>query len=611
MNANEAITYIEACSWSTTKLGLERTQALLHALGDPQKRLRFIHVAGSNGKGSTCAMLSSILQQAGFRTGLYTSPYIQTFFERIRVNGVDISENDLAQITSRVRLIADSMEDHPSQFELVTAIAMEYFAAQRCDIVVLEVGMGGALDSTNVIDAPEVAVITNIGLEHTEYLGSTLEAIAETKGGIIKTGCDCVAYPSDPAVLETLARICARLNVPLTVTDSNAVHAETNTLSGQRFSFHSWQHVKLPLLGAHQLSNAAVALTVIETLRKRGWSISDQAVYDGLRLTRWPARMEVLHPAPLFLLDGGHNPQCAQALARGIESYLPDQKVTFLIGILADKDYESMLNIVRPYGAAYICLTPDSPRALSAEALAQKLKQMGASAVSAPDCASGIEMALERGDPVIAFGSLYLAGAIRTQFPGVMKHFQRRAALAARKALSEEQRSCASQAICAHIVRSDAYRAAHSILAYNAFGSEPDLTAVIEQAQADGKRVCFPRCASKTEILALLPAAGCDWVSGAFGIREPDPASSERIAPEEIDLVLVPCAAFDRYGGRIGMGAGYYDRYLPQCSNATKMLIAFEVQRARCVFSEPTDIPMHRIATESGIVPAIEKETEA
>ncbi|MBQ1390469.1 MAG: bifunctional folylpolyglutamate synthase/dihydrofolate synthase, partial [Firmicutes bacterium] len=177
MTAQEAITYIENYSWSTTRLGLDRTKALLAAIGDPQKKLKFIHVAGSNGKGSTCAMLAEICKQAGYRTGLYISPYIQEFTERIQIDGVNIPGERLAEITERVKKIADEMEDHPSQFELVTAIAIEYYYEEHCDLVVLEVGMGGALDSTNAIDAPEVAVITNIGLEHTEYLGNTLEEI--------------------------------------------------------------------------------------------------------------------------------------------------------------------------------------------------------------------------------------------------------------------------------------------------------------------------------------------------------------------------------------------------------------------------------------------------
>lgn len=608
MNAQEAISYIEACTWSTTRLGLTRTRELLRALGDPQKRLRFVHVAGSNGKGSTCAMLASVLQKAGYRTGLYTSPYIQTFCERIQINGENISEDALAEITNRVRKIADAMEDHPSQFELVTAIAMEYYAAQTCDIVVLEVGMGGALDSTNVIDAPEVAVITNIGLEHTEYLGSTLEEIAKTKGGIIKPGCHCVAYPSASEVQQTLAALCREKNVPFSVADTGLIHCESDSLSGQCFTFGSWEHLLLPLLGEHQLRNAAVALTTIETLRARGWSIPDAAVREGFRTTKWPARMEVLHTQPLFLLDGGHNPQCAEALVRGIDRYLPGQKVTFLMGVLADKDSDSMLELMRPYGASYVCLTPDNPRALSGEALAEKLRALGAEAAAAADIPDGIDAALRLGRPVVAFGSLYLAGEIRTRFPAVMKRFQRRQALARRKALSPSERADSSRQLCNQILRSAAYRNAETILVYNAFGSEADLSVLIEQAVADGKNVCWPCCISGIEMLALAPTSDSGWRTGAFGIREPVPDHSERIEPDEIDLVLIPCAAFDRFGNRLGMGAGYYDRFLPQCTHAVRMIAAFEAQREALIYTEPTDIPVQLIATQTGIHTAVQKE---
>ncbi|MBQ9044928.1 MAG: 5-formyltetrahydrofolate cyclo-ligase [Oscillospiraceae bacterium] len=610
MNVQEAISYIEACTWSATRLGLERTRTLLHALGDPQKKLRFIHVAGSNGKGSTCAMLASVLTRAGYRTGLYTSPYIQSFCERIQIDGESIPEEALAAATERVRFYADQMDDHPSQFELVTAIAIEYYAARQCDVVVLEVGMGGALDSTNVIDAPEVAVIMNIGLEHTEYLGSTLEEIARTKGGIIKPGCDCVAYPSAPVVLQTLAALCRSADVPFQVADTDAIVPEDASLRGQQFSFHSWTHLRLPLLGAHQLNNAAVALTVIETLRSRGWRIPDDAVRAGLRDVRWPARMEVLHRDPLFLLDGGHNPQCAEALAQGIAAYLPEQKVTFLLGVLADKDSDTMLDIVQPYGAAYICLTPNNPRALPAQTLAERLCARGQDAVAAPDVDAGIRMALETGAPVVAFGSLYLAGEIRTRFPAVIKRFQRRQALASRDALSPETRANASASLCVNILASPLYQRSKSIFLFRAFGSEADLSAVAAQAEADGKRVCWPCCLSKTEMGAFVPHDERSWKTGAFGIREPDPERSDRIDPCEIDLVLCPCAGFDRFGGRIGMGAGYYDRFLPQCARAVFLLTAFEAQRTARVYTESTDIPIPYLVTEAGLFP-VETEDDA
>ena len=608
MTVKEAIDYIETCTWSATRLGLERTKELLRSLGEPQKQLRFVHVAGSNGKGSTSAMLASVLRQAGYRTGLYTSPHIQDFSERIQINGEPISGIDLAAATERVRAIADQMEDHPSQFELITAIAMLYFAEKKCDVVVLEVGMGGALDSTNAIDAPEVAVITNIGLEHTEYLGDTLEEIAATKGGIIKPGCSCVVYPSDPVVVQTIASVCKQQSVIMTVAETDAVIPESASIDGQQFSFHGMDGLFLPLLGDHQLSNAAVALTALEALRRRGWNIPESAIREGLAKTVWPARLEVLHRDPLFLLDGGHNPQCAQALVRSIEAYLPQSPVTFLIGVLADKDYEEILRLIRPYGASYICLTPDNPRALPAAELAKLIRQHGQEAEAA-DCAEdGILAALKTGRPVTAFGSLYLAGAIRSAFPKAMKRYQRRTALAARNAIPVPEREAGSKAICRAITDSDVYKSAGTILIFNSFGSEADLSGVMRRAAEDGKRVCWPVCVTKNEMSAYAPQGEISWKTGAYGIREPDPDYSELIRPKEIDLVICPCAGFDRLGNRVGMGAGYYDRYLPKCENAAFMIAAFEAQRLDHVFTESTDMTMHYIATENGVFHTGESE---
>ena len=408
MNAQEAIEYIENYTWSTTRLGLERTRALLCALGDPQKELKFIHVAGSNGKGSTCAMLDSVLRRAGYRTGLYTSPYIQDFCERMRVDGENIPGEALCRITERVRDIADAMDDHPSQFELVTAIAMEYFREAACDIVVLEVGMGGALDSTNVIECPEVAVITNIGLEHTEYLGSTLSEIASAKGGIIKPDCAVVCYESAPEVTQTIADICAEHGASLTLSAEEDVTAVSASLDGQRFLWKGTEYA-IPLLGAHQLRNAAVALETIAQLRNRGWHIPETAVCEGLKTTAWPARFEVLSRAPLFILDGGHNPQCAEAMAKNLRDYLPGEKVTFLMGVLADKDFDDMLRLLAPYADSFLCVTPESLRALPAAALRDRLIEKGFHAQAFDSIREGVQAALQTGTPAVAFGSLYLA----------------------------------------------------------------------------------------------------------------------------------------------------------------------------------------------------------
>ena len=426
MTSQEAISYIENYGWSTTRLGLDRTRRLLEQLGNPQKELKFIHVAGSNGKGSTCAMLDAILRAAGYRVGLYTSPYIQEFCERIRLNGQNITGEYLASLTERVREIAESMDDHPSQFELVTAIAMEYFYEQHCDIVVLEVGMGGELDSTNVIDAPELALITNIGLEHTEYLGDTLEKIAKTKAGIIKTGCRCVCYDGAPEVTEVIRSVCAQRNVPLTCVDYTLMKGLECSLSGQEIAWRDRRY-HLRLIGGHQLHNAALVLTAVEVLRQCGWEIPEKAVQDGLASVEWPARLEVLRQKPCVLLDGGHNPQCAQALTESLDTLLPGRKITFLVGVLADKDYDTILRMMLPYAAEFVCVTPLSDRRLPAEALKAHVEKLGAAAVACDTIEDGIFCALSHAGAdgcVVAFGSLYMAGAVRTGFAGAAKKWE-------------------------------------------------------------------------------------------------------------------------------------------------------------------------------------------
>ena len=601
MTALEAIQYIEHYTWSTTRLGLGRTKELLARMGDPQKSLKFVHVAGSNGKGSTCAMLASVLRAAGYKTGLYTSPYIQDFCERMQVNGENILGDTLAEITDRVRVQADQMEDHPSQFELVTAIAMVYFLEAGCDIVVLEVGLGGALDSTNAIDAPEVAVITNLALEHTEYLGNTYHEIASAKAGIIKTGCSCVAYPCDPEAMETVSAVCREKNVPLRWADFDRITPISDSLRGQEFAYQNWENLRIPLLGAHQLKNAAVALETIGCLRERGWAISDDAVREGLETVKWPARFEVLHRKPLFLLDGGHNSQCARALADCVRRYLPGEQVTFLMGVLADKDADEMLRAVLPLGKRFYCLTPNNPRALTAEALAEKIHALGSEAIVCTSPEDGLKQVLQTGGTVVAFGSLYLAGELRTLFPRVLKPLQRKACLDARKAIPESERKEKSRAICQRLLVLDCYQKAETILAYNAFGAEADLSDFIEQAKLDGKRVCLPCCVSKTEMVALLPKGADSFRKGAFGILEPIPEQSEVISPEEIDLVVCPCAGFDEHRNRIGMGAGYYDRYLPNCRHASIVAAAFEAQRLPEVCTDEHDHPLDLVVTESHI----------
>ena len=426
MNAKEAVEYLNHHSWSAMKLGLQRTRELLRRVGNPQDHLRFVHVAGTNGKGSTCAMIERILREAGYRTGLYPSPFIEEFSERIQVAGENIRDEALGRLTGIVAEAAEAMEEHPTHFELITAVGMLYFLEEHCDIVVLEVGMGGEFDSTNVILPPDVAVITNIGLDHTEYLGDTVEKIAATKAGIIKPGSDVVVYENLPSVTAVIEEKCRKEGCPLHYAKDLVTKPGETGLSGQKFTWDGREY-RLSLLGKHQLANTRVVLSVIRVLRKRGWNISDEAVERGLSLVTWPARFEVLSQDPVFILDGGHNPQCAEALAEALREYLPGEKVTFLIGMLRDKDYRTVLRTIAPFGEHYVTVTPDSPRALPAAELAGELQSAGYGAEALDSgkpteetIISAIRTARRKDLPVVAFGSLYTAGLIRSNF---RKHF--------------------------------------------------------------------------------------------------------------------------------------------------------------------------------------------
>ena len=638
MTLEQAIDYINDFTWSTSRLGLERTEELLRRLGNPEKQLKFVHVAGTNGKGSTCAMTERILREAGYRTGFYPSPYIEDFRERIQVNGEYISKEALARITEQVAMQADAMEDHPSQFELITAIGMLYFAELHCDYVVLEVGMGGALDSTNVIDPPEVAVITNIGLDHTEFLGDTIEKIAATKCGIIKPGSAVVSYANVPSVMEVIRKAAADAGdmfyeSPVIIhpeenasekssgqagENGNVIIALDHDLHGQRFSYKGRKY-NLRLLGEHQLRNAATVLAIVEALRDRGVKIPEEAVAAGFANVEWPARFEVLRHEPLFILDGGHNPQCAEALIENIEAYLLEngtadkRQLTFLIGMLADKDYHRTLELLSPYGANYVCITPESPRALPASELAETIRGMHKEEnlvieSFGDDISKAIVRALDLGLPVIAFGSLYSAGTIRGGFKKAFKKWQRKGATAARRALSDEERAQKSHQICErlqeYVEELQKEKPVRTIFSYAASWDEANVDEFNDWALKQGIKVVFPLCRKGGIMDAMAPLEGVkpeDWfASGAYGIREPKEDLSRIADPKEIDVCVVPCVGFDHNSGRIGHGAGFYDRYLPKLRDDAKMmLVAFDAQYLPDICMEETDTLIDNYITES------------
>ncbi|MBQ4565052.1 MAG: bifunctional folylpolyglutamate synthase/dihydrofolate synthase [Oscillospiraceae bacterium] len=413
---DETLNYIHSYFWKGSIPGLSRTNELLERMGNPHKKLKFVHIAGTNGKGSTASMLASVLTAAGYCTGLYTSPYINCFNERMQVSGRMIEDELLIDIVNFVKPHAEAMTDHPTEFELVTAIGMEYFARKNCDIVVLEVGMGGELDSTNVIDTPEAAVIVNIGLDHTDVLGNTLEEIASAKAGIIKGG-DAVLYRCSPSVEAVFEEKCAATGTRLHKADFDSIRLVERSLEGQTFCCGGLENLEIRLLGEHQLRNAAVVLKTLEVLQAKGWNITEEQLRKGLKDTAWPGRFEVLRKEPLFIIDGGHNPQCMAALAENMAGFLPDRPITALTGVMADKDFSDMYRLVAPYITRYVTVTPGNPRAMAAEKLAEVLSVFGKPVTPCATVAEGVKTAIaqtEANGAVLAFGSLYMLGDIRT-----------------------------------------------------------------------------------------------------------------------------------------------------------------------------------------------------
>ena len=415
MNYKEALEYIDGVSWLGSRPGLERIGALLHKLGDPQEKLKFIHVAGTNGKGSCAAMLASVLKAAGYRTGLFTSPYLFRFNERMQCNGEPIEDEALAALVTEIRPLADAMEDHPTEFELMTAVALLWYLREKCDIVVLEVGLGGRLDATNVIPAPEAAVIMNIGLDHTAILGDTAEKIAAEKAGIIKPGCAVALYQQAESVQAVVRAKCEAEGAQLHIADFAQILPEFDSLEGQVFTYKGEPYA-IPLLGEHQLRNAAVVLEVVEILRARGWKLPQDAVEHGLYAVSWPARFELVREEPPFVVDGGHNPQCARTVADSLRRYFPGQKHVLLVGVLADKDYASLFEILNEAADEYVCVTPNSPRAFPAQELADFLRRFGKPVTVCGDIPAGVEAAsAAAGEDGVAcaVGSLYMAGEVR------------------------------------------------------------------------------------------------------------------------------------------------------------------------------------------------------
>lgn len=426
MTYQEAVEKINSLLVFGSKPGLERVAELVERIGSPDKRLRFVHIAGTNGKGSTCALLANTLKYAGYKTGMFISPYVLEFRERFQINGEMIPENRLASVVEEIFPVVEAMKQEGkiiTEFELVLAAALQWYAQEQCDVVVLETGLGGRFDATNIINTPLASVITSVSLDHTAILGDTYRKIAFEKCGIIKEGGVTVAYsPQQEGVTELIADIAAQRHNRFIPADTRACTVHETGLDGSHFTFvHSALDggsidIRIPLIGEHQIHNAATALYTIIALREQGMHISDAAVQEGFKTVFFPARLEKLRSRPIVLLDGAHNPGGAEALRKAITENLGGKKIIAVTGMLADKDVESVLRLLAPLFDRIITLTPDNPRAMTAQELSQRISRSGTPAQSEEDFYIAYQNAcLMAGNDgaVVIFGSLYLASDMR------------------------------------------------------------------------------------------------------------------------------------------------------------------------------------------------------
>ncbi len=417
MNYQEALRFIHSVEWQGSRPGLSRITELLSRLGHPEQGLRAVHVAGTNGKGSFCAMLESVLRHAGYRTGLFVSPYIEEFEERIQCDGHLIEREELAEIVTEIAPVCRSMEDLPTEFEILTAIGFVYFKKKQVEVAVIECGMGGRLDSTNVLCAPLLSVITGVALDHVQFLGDTVEKIAAEKAGIIKAGRPVLYGGRDQAAGAVIAAKASELGAPRVEKDFDAIENVTCSLDGTVFDYKAYKAIHLPLIGCHQAENGASVLEAVDILRREGLNITDKALREGLASVVWKGRMERLSDRPLVLFDGGHNEEGVKAAVKTVKVCLGEQKLLVVSGVMRDKDYETIAKSLATISHTVYTVTPENPRALPAEDYAAVFHAQGASAISCSDFETAVKQAYARAKaediPLLCVGSLYAYGAFK------------------------------------------------------------------------------------------------------------------------------------------------------------------------------------------------------
>jgi dihydrofolate synthase/folylpolyglutamate synthase len=409
--------FMEKAAGYGSVLGLSSITELLDKLQHPEDDLSVIHVAGTNGKGSTCCFLRNVLTVAGYTVGMYTSPAVFSYEERFTIDGEPIGGQELQQYLQRIARCCQEIEAaghaHPTVFEIETALAFLYFKEQQCDFVLLEVGMGGATDATNVIKDSVVSVFASIGRDHMGFLGNTPEEIAGVKAGIIKEGGCAVSIWQDKEVARVLQERAKEKNAELIFCDRQAVRVVDKT----HVSYRDFPEITLGMQGTYQIDNAVLALEVVAALRKRGVKITDEAIVKGMAMAHWPGRMECISQRYQFYLDGAHNLPAALRLKETLELCFTNKTITYIIGVLADKEHEKMLSVLLPLGHSVITVTPDNPRAYSGEALAEEVRLLGYEAEFAPDLSLAVKMALsQHTDMILALGSLSYLGQCKAAF---------------------------------------------------------------------------------------------------------------------------------------------------------------------------------------------------
>lgn len=407
------------------KLGLERMEYLLERLGNRHHSLRFIHVAGTNGKGSTCAYLASIYQAAGYRVGRYTSPYIMHFYDRMSINGVDVAEEQLSryaeQLKPHIAEVAKTDIGEPTEFEVITLLSILFFLDQKVDLVIWETGLGGRLDATNVV-TPLASVITNVGLDHLLHLGSTIEEIAREKAGITKFRTPLITGADEPA-LSVIANKAEEMKAPLYILNEDFQYERRyHSLAGQGFNFTSSntqvKDLSISMLGEHQCKNASLAVQTVLLLDENSViNVSEEAIRKGLQQTRWPGRLEIVQKDPLVLLDGAHNPHGANALGAALSELFAEQKLVLVIGILQDKLVPGVLDPVLPFASRIIITAPDTPRAAGLKNVQEFLRdRVSVPAELVPNVANAVERAksiVKPSEAVLVTGSLYTISEAR------------------------------------------------------------------------------------------------------------------------------------------------------------------------------------------------------